>query len=452
MEPIEQAATHLSQTAQKFLDYVTSDPERTRRLDHLASGEYFAPLQSWPTFVDERKLAEIHRATVDLTRVIRTVPERIFGNDPAKIAAYYGIRNEAMIAILLEPPSGLEAVLVRNDYLDTPDGFKCLEVNAGLIGGWQLRFFEQRVRAHPMIARFLAEEGVDPYHRDPLTEMLRYIIEHNLGKPTAAGGVLNVAIAMMMNQRIPANEATRLTGIYRNLLDKTGTGLTGEVVLCSCADLSGRQNQLWHLNRLPIHALVQMSPDPPPEAVFRLFKSSRLSLYNGPINLLMNDKRVLALLSEQADSSLFTAEERDILEKHLPWTRAVGTGVTTYREEKGALPDLMIAHREELVLKPSFGFQGRGVTFGHRTAPDEWARLVHEAVAKGGWLAQEQVASRPYMYQYGEQGYGAHDVVWGTFCFGDLYGGGFLRMIPRGVGDGVINSARGATEGVLFEV
>lgn len=51
-----------------------------------------------------------------------------------------------------------------------------------------------------------------------------------------------------------------------------------------------------------------------------------------------------------------------------------------------------------------------------------------------------------------EVGAGPHDVVWGTFCFGDRYGGGFLRMMPRGEGDGIINAARGATEGFLFEI
>lgn len=44
-----------------------------------------------------------------------------------------------------------------------------------------------------------------------------------------------------------------------------------------------------------------------------------------------------------------------------------------------------------------------------------------------------------------------HDTVWGLFCFGTAYGGGYLRMILRGGLSGVINSARGAIEGVLVE-
>jgi len=451
MESVSTGAVHLSQAAQKFLDYVTCDPERMRPLRHLAPQEYFAPLQSWPTFIAGEKLAEVRRATVDLTRLVRSIPERIFGNDPRKIAGYYGIRDEAMVAILLDPPSGLEAVLVRNDYIDTDDGLKCLEVNAGMVGGWQHRFFEQRVLAHPMISRFIQQEGIRPVHRDPLVELMQFIIDHNRGKATTASGVLNVAIAINSGTPPPGEDA-RLSRMYRGLLEENGTGLQGEVVLCSSADLSDRENLIWHRGRLPIQALVQMSDEPLPRAAFRCFKAGRLSLYSGPVSVLLNDKRILALLSERVESDLFTADERDVLERHLPWTRAVARGRASYRGVAGEVPDLLIEHRENFVVKPSFGFQGRGVTFGGSTPPDQWARLVTDAVAQGGWLAQEKVESRPYVYQSGEQGYGMFDVAWGTFCFGDRYGGGFLRMLPRGQGDGVINSARGATEGVLFEV
>ncbi|HSS48137.1 MAG TPA: hypothetical protein VLX28_04255 [Thermoanaerobaculia bacterium] len=451
MEPVSQTATHLSTTAQRFLEYITSDPELARPLHHLAPGDYFAPLQSWPTFVDGKKLAEIRRATVELTRLVKSIPERIFGNDPAKIAAYFGFRNEAMIALLLDPPTGLDGVLIRNDYIDTPDGLKCLEVNAGAIGGWQHRYFEQRVLAHPVIARFVAAEGITPYYRDSLAMMMQLVIDQNLGKPTAASGVLNLAITMS-DRNPPPGEDARLSRMYRGMLAASGTGLTGEVVLCSCTELSWRQNQIWHRNQRPIQALVQISDEALPEAAFRTFKAGRLSLYNGPITTVFNDKRILALLSERVDSPEFTADERDVLRRHVPWTRAAGPGTATYRGETRALPELLIAHREELVLKPSLGFQGRGVTFGRLTAPDEWARLVAKAVAQGGWLVQERADSRPYVYQRGEQGYGTYDVAWGTFCFGESYGGGFLRMVPQGMGDGVINSARGASEGVLFEV
>lgn len=454
MEPIPIAgvAAHLSPTAQRFLEYVTRDPELTRPLHHAAHGEHHGPVQSWPTFVGESKLAEIRRATVELTRLFQSIPERLFGNDARRFAAYLA-PGDLMAAMILEPPNGLDAILVRNDYIDTPDGLQCLEINAGLIGGWKHRYFERSFLSHPVIARFLAAEGIAPYYRDSVEEMLRFIIDHNLGKPTAASGELNVAVVMTRRRPAAPGQAEEedLSRIYRDALASDGRGLTGEAVLASYAELSMRQGQLWYRDRRPIHALVMLSPEGLPPAVFRAFKTGRLSLYNGPIERFVNDKRLLGLLSEHAGSPLFTAEERRVLDRHLPWTRAVGPGAATYRGETAALPDLLTAHREALVLKPSDGHEGRGVTVGRLTPPDRWAGLVAEAVAKGGWLAQERIESRPYLYQCGEQGYGRHDVVWGTFAFGERYGGGFLRMMPSGT-EAVINSYRGAVEGFIYEV
>jgi len=458
MEPVNQAAAHLSPAAQKFLEYVTSDPERTRRLDHLGDNcpkwlytfYQHCQFQSWPTFVGAEKLAELRRATVGLTRLIESIPARIFGNDPGQIAAHYHI-PEYVVRLLLEPPTGLDSALARADLFDTADGFKCLEVNAGRIGGWLFGYLEEHVRAHPMIARFLAEERIEPHHRDALEAMLRHVLTHNLGKRTAASGALNIAI--VVDEANLARDDARLSRIYRELLAASGSGLTGSVVLCPYSVLTVSQNQVWYQDdQRPIHAIVEMSAENPPPGVFRCFKAGRVSLYNGPANPLINTKGNLAVLSEHADSAVFTAEERDILRRHLPWTRFLSPGVATYRGATGPLPELLLAHREELVLKPVLGYQGQGVSLGRLTPPDTWAKLVRDAVAQGGWLAQERVDSRPYLYQCGERGYGVHDVVWGAFCFSESYGGGFLRMMLHGTGDGVINSARGASEGILFEV
>jgi hypothetical protein len=459
MESPTRAAAHLSPAAERFLVYVTGEPERTRRLDHLG-GDYpgwlhdlyrGCPLQSWPTFVGAETLAEIRGATVGLTRLVKSIPERLLGGDRRRIAAHYGLPNEALVTLLLGSPNGLDGALVRNDFIDTPAGFKCLEVNAGSVGGWWFGYLEERFRSHPVIARFFAAEPVRPCYRDSLAEMLRHVIAHNLGKSTAAGGTLNVAIVIEQTQL--GGEDARISRIYRELLAASGSGLSGSVVLCRYDALGVRENRIWYQqDGRPIQAILEMSKEKPPDGIFRSFKLGRVSLYNGPVNALLNDKRNLALLSEHADSPLLTAAERDLVRRYLPWTRTVSPGPVTYRGVTRPLPELLLAQREDFVLKPAVGFQGRGVALGRLTRPDTWAGLVREAVAKGGWLAQERLDSRAYLYQDGEQGYAEHDVVWGLFCFGDSYGGGFLRMMPRGTGDGVINSARGASEGILFEV
>ena len=66
---------------------------------------------------------------------------------------------------------------------------------------------------------------------------------------------------------------------------------------------------------------------------------------------------------------------------------------------------------------------------------------------------QERVESRPYFYppQPGAAPVPT-TVVWGLFCTGSRYAGGFLRMLPQGVGDDIVNSARGACDGAILEI
>jgi hypothetical protein len=72
---------------------------------------------------------------------------------------------------------------------------------------------------------------------------------------------------------------------------------------------------------------------------------------------------------------------------------------------------------------------------------------------QGGWIVQEHVESRPYLYppRPGAEPV-PQTVIWGLFCAGWQYAGGWLRMLPQGTGDGIVNSSRGAAEGGILEV
>lgn len=448
--------------AQRFLDYVTDAPERQVRAEYrtvpypdwlrVADGQYY-PLQTWPTFIDAEQRHAISRAAIEITRLVKSIPERVLGGNLRRIAEFYRIPHPGIAGLLLEPPNGLDGAVTRSDFTDGRDGFKCLEINGGRIGGWQHRYFEGACRSHPLIARFLEREGLSPHYRDPFAELFRHILADNVGKPTIAGGTLNIAITVPVEYRLATlGETSReMTGLFAEQLAAGGDGLAGEVVFCQAEELGLRRGQVC-LGELPIQAIVEMSPFDAPESFVQCFKEGRFSFYNGPINRMLSDKRNLALLSQHAASDLFTAAERDLLAEHLPWSRDVGPEYATFRGVRAPLPELLLSRREDFVIKPADGYQGTGVIVGRRTSPEAWRRAVHEAAAAQGWLAQEYVESRPYLYQHGDRGHAVHDVVWGLFCFGDAYGGGFLRMLPRGGGDGVINAARGATEGIIFEI
>src|SRR5438034_9929617 len=69
---------------------------------------------------------------------------------------------------------------------------------------------------------------------------------------------------------------------------------------------------------------------------------------------LLHKKMSLALLSDERYASLYTAAQRTAIDEHVPWTRKVRAGPTTYRGRRiDDLAEHVAANRDRLVLKPN---------------------------------------------------------------------------------------------------
>ncbi len=456
-EQVRKSHLDLSPVAERFLDFALSHPACRQKIDFLQStapswiDELTYPMQTWPTFVGPEKMQVIERATTGVTELVRKMPQRIFDLDPKRIAQFAGQDNALMVAMHMEPPDGLAVGLARNDYIDSEKGFYCLEVNfAANIGGWQIRFWQELCRTNPPVAEFLQQEGLDPTYQDPLLSLLRFLADQ--AEPLAGGGAVNLAFVITQDfYRTMGPAAANLNDLYRQILAERGR--EGTIHFCTYPQgLSARRGVLYHQDS-PVQAVVEYSREPTPPDVYRCFKAESIRLFNSPLCGLLDNKRNLALLSEHEESDAFTAEERRLIRDHIPWTRDVVPGTTRYQGEKADLKALLLGKQRDFVLKPIDGTQGQDVFVGPFVDPTAWQRQVEFAFRqKQKWIAQEMIPSRPYLYQSGDDGTGVHDVVWGMFSFGTTYGGGFLRMIPQDTHDGVINAARGATEGFIFEV
>jgi hypothetical protein len=459
----ELVATHkdLSGTALRFLLHMLEHPQRARELlEHRIELPAFAsnypfPLQPWPTFVDAAKLAEIRRATLGVNRLVRGIPERIFDNDPGRVADFFGIGSPVIATLLVESPNGLDDALTRCDFVDSPAGLKCMEINtSAFLGGWQIHYWAEMCKTNPVILSFLREQGTVPYFRDPLQAALLWIVEDSMRRGLAEAGVLNICLAVSAKRPVNAQDIdpNYFNEIYSGALIESDCGLTGRMIFCNYPDQVETRGGLLYYGDSRLHAVIEYVDQWTPQSVFRCFKSGTVTLYNSPLARMLSDKRCLALLSGLEDSDYFDAAERAMIHEYIPWSREVIKGRASYQGESVDLVSLLLSRREEFVLKHSRGAGGQAVHLGRHTQKDEWNRLVLDAVTTGGWLAQEYCRPLPYLYEHAGQGPRLHNLVWGFFAFGDSYGGAFLRMMPQDRGDGVINSARGASEGLVFEV
>jgi glutathionylspermidine synthase len=126
---------------------------------------------------------------------------------------------------------------------------------------------------------------------------------------------------------------------------------------------------------------------------------------------LLHKKMSFALMHDDANANLFTPHEVETIKRHIPWTRKVKEGHTTFNDRQIDLIPYILENRERLVLKPNDEYGGKGVVIGWVSDEAEWQRTVAEAL-ESSYVVQGavQLDQEPYPYYDQESG----------VCFRDL--------------------------------
>lgn len=112
---------------------------------------------------------------------------------------------------------------------------------------------------------------------------------------------------------------------------------------------------------------------------------------------LLHKKSLFALLSDDRFHEPLSAEQRSAVMAHVPWTRVVRPGQTTYQGETIDLLAFARANRERLLLKPNDEYGGKGITIGWEVSADAWDAAL-QAALETPFVVQERVtiAYEPY--------------------------------------------------------
>ena len=104
----------------------------------------------------------------------------------------------------------------------------------------------------------------------------------------------------------------------------------------------------------------------------------------------IHKKAIFAVLTDDDLQALFTEDERAAIAAHVPWTRRVREGHTTWRGRRVDLPEHVRAHRADLVLKPNDEYGGKGVFIGWEASESEWEDALAVAL-RSSYVVQEKV-------------------------------------------------------------
>jgi hypothetical protein len=143
------------------------------------------------------------------------------------------------------------------------------------------------------------------------------------------------------------------------------------------------------------------------EALVKAYESGAVCVANNFRCKIPHVKAFFAVLTDERNAALFSEQEKEIIRKHIPWTRVIADASTAREGKKIALLDHIRKNRENLVLKPSDEYGGTGVTLGWESDEKKWEATIEKAVAaekaggeSGCWITQERIPIRREVFPY----------------------------------------------------
>lgn len=141
--------------------------------------------------------------------------------------------------------------------------------------------------------------------------------------------------------------------------------------------------------RVIIHEFLEKCDEHHP--LSRAYADGKICMANSFRTKVAHKKAGFAVLSDPQYGGLFTADELAVIRRHIPWTRVVRRGKTSFRDSQRELVDILKTERARLVLKPNDDYGGHGVIIGWETDPDTWDRTIVYAL-EHSYVVQERVA------------------------------------------------------------
>jgi hypothetical protein len=440
----EQLALHATEPAELIKDTAASD---------LLAVAYRGRFLATPVFLSAAERATLAADLRTVHTLLTSIPDRLFDGDAGALARAVGM-TPTQTAVVQRAAAGPPLLpLARSDLYRDADGFKLLELNiTSALGGFENADINRAMLRHPALARFVAE------HDLAFVDTLHGIVSTLRAECAAFLGRERPVVALVDWPESFRTYEPRLR-VLATLLDSMGI----DAVPCHVGQVRERGDRLEAhgktIDAIFRFFLVEEIATPQDaalvEPVFRAVEAGTVGLFSRLDAELYGNKGALAILSDDRNRALLTADELACVDRFLPWTRYVRPTVTTAEGEEHDLIRLAVAEREDLILKPTLLHGGSGIVAGWTATPEEWAARLADAM-DGPYVVQRRV--RPIAETFPSlDGDDTEELYlnWGVFLTDpgvtgdDGYGG----CIVRGSADpsvGVVSMSSGARVGCCF--
>lgn len=164
------------------------------------------------------------------------------------------------------------------------------------------------------------------------------------------------------------------------------------------------------------------------------YRDGNVCMVNPLCAKLGDNKNLLSVLTDEKMAFLFTEKEREMIKKHIPWTRIVREGKTDYLGEEIDLIEFLRKNKNNFVIKPNSEYGGKGVVVGIDAEEDRWEETIKEGLTHPK-VAQEYVPIPEMEFPVfnPDLTFQPKKVNTNFFTFAGKYGGGFCRTSDSSV-------------------
>jgi len=148
------------------------------------------------------------------------------------------------------------------------------------------------------------------------------------------------------------------------------------------------------------------------EALVKAYESGAVCVANNFRCKIPHVKAFFAVLTDAKNGKYFSPDERELIERHVPWTRVVADVKTEYDGVSIELLEYIRKNQKNLVMKPSDEYGGMGVTLGWEVEKKNWEQAIEQALpggkaakAHGNWIVQERIPMRRGVFPHIGKGY-----------------------------------------------
>lgn len=409
----------------------------------LDATTYLGRCLSRPTFLGAAEYRQL-KADLDLLHSALTrLPERVFNGDLAKLARYVGLTEDQVQAVTRGRGPAPSRMGRADMYLDA-QGFHLLELNMGsTVGGVDNPVLNEAMLEHPFIADFVAEN--DLTYAQTMEDVVRTILTE-AKVPTGVRPTMAIA-------DFPDSYPDLERQLHRSAEMLAPLGI--DALPCPVDALEYRDERIWLGDRaidivfrlFLVEDVLKPGAVEMLEPVLQASERGHVAIFTPLDAELYGSKGSLALLSDETYRDRYPAEELAALDRILPWTRMVRSGLVTVNDRQVDLQQYALENREQLVLKPVALHGGDGVLLGWQTSEAEWADRLKEAM-DNSWVLQQRI--HPITEHFPtDDGSEEWLLTWGAFLVSGGLGGFLIRGSRKLDGD-VVNMATGATATCCF--